>query len=100
MGPVTIMVVAAPAGAKRGIHLQDSINNSQGVFHKWIVWFANAVPHQLEKTRIHDVLCRELRWLPGRTIVNDEESVIGILIGRNIADRSGMNANIVAFNPS
>ena len=31
--------------------------------------------------------------------MNGEESVIGILIWRRIADRSRMNANIVAFNP-
>lgn len=81
---ISIVVVAAPAGAEWSVHLQHGVHNFQRINDDWIVGPADSMTHQFQKTGIHDFFGRKYALRTGRKVRNGDVSLVGIFVGNRI----------------
>ena len=67
--PVSIVVIAVPAWAKRSLHFQHGVHHLERIYNDGIVRLADAIAHEFQKTCIHDVFGWEYVFrAPGRRL--------------------------------
>src|ERR1700729_3426473 len=76
---IPVVIVAAPARAERGVHLQHRVHNPEGIRNERIVGSADAMTHELEKAGVDDVLGWKDALRPGPAVRNGDESPIRVL---------------------
>src|SRR6185437_13947321 len=93
---ITVMVVAVPARPERRIDPEHGIDDLQRFLDHAIVRRAHAVAHQLEETRVHDILRLEAGTRARRPVRHRETGVVGILLRSEIAESDREDPDVVA----